>query len=176
MPPKVLVIVGPSCSGKTSLQRELVDSGLAHRVVTHTTRPPRPNETHGVDYFFETQESFARLDLIESTDYNSHWYGSSLAGFAPGSEWSVVVVDTAGSDAYRQAAHQFDAIRFVFVTASNQTLEQRVQTERPSQEIDARCSDIATAKIHLSERSWDAVLCTDHDEDHRIQILHRVLA
>ncbi|CAG2168782.1 unnamed protein product, partial [Oppiella nova] len=47
-----------------------------------TTRPPRPNETDGVDYKFVTKEQFIEMDrsglLLESGVYAAHFYGTPL--------------------------------------------------------------------------------------------------
>jgi guanylate kinase len=69
--PMLIVISGPSGGGKTTLQRELL---AAHpeltRAVTCTTRPPRPGETDGVDYFFLDAASF--LKRVQAGNFLEH--------------------------------------------------------------------------------------------------------
>ncbi len=48
----MIIITGPSCSGKTSLAKMLTRYGC-QQIITSTNRQPRPGEKHGVDYFFE---------------------------------------------------------------------------------------------------------------------------
>lgn len=59
MSKQVVVIAGPSGSGKNAVIRELMKryphTGL---LVTTTTRPMRPGEVDGVDYHFFSQERF----------------------------------------------------------------------------------------------------------------------
>ena len=50
---KTIVITGKSSSGKDSLQNHLVSNYDFINLVSHTTRPPRPNESNGYDYYFE---------------------------------------------------------------------------------------------------------------------------
>jgi guanylate kinase len=58
----LLVISGPSGAGKDALLRRLKERELPiHFVVTATDRAPRPGETHGVDYFFITTETFEAM-------------------------------------------------------------------------------------------------------------------
>lgn len=62
--PLLIVISGPSGSGKDSVVQRLRERRLPfHFVVTATTRLPRPNEVHGRDYFFYSNDDFA--DMIE---------------------------------------------------------------------------------------------------------------
>lgn len=69
-PALLVVISGPSAVGKDSVLRGLRDRGLPFRFVpTMNTRPKRPDEVDGVDYFFVTTEEFVTLlekgELVE---------------------------------------------------------------------------------------------------------------
>jgi guanylate kinase len=78
---KVFVITGPSGVGKGTLIRSLVQQVPELEVsVSATTRPPRPGEANGVDYWFLTEEEFearARAgDFVEHATYSGHRYGT----------------------------------------------------------------------------------------------------
>jgi guanylate kinase len=66
--PKLIVISGPSGVGKDTIARHLIDSNSErfYFVVTATTRPPRSDEIHGVDYFFYSNDEFA--EMIENNE------------------------------------------------------------------------------------------------------------
>ena len=65
-PPLLIVLSGPSGAGKDSVRDLLLEWQPAmHRVVTATTRKPRPGEVEGRDYHFVTEETF---DQILTTD------------------------------------------------------------------------------------------------------------
>lgn len=81
-PPPVLVVVsGPSAVGKDTVLSEIRDRGLPlHVVVTATTRPKRPNEVDGRDYYFISDAEYDRLleggEFLEhATVYGAHRYG-----------------------------------------------------------------------------------------------------
>ena len=60
--PLLVVISGPSGAGKDSAIKRMRERSLPfHFVVTATTRKPRPDEQHGVDYFFISKEEFAEM-------------------------------------------------------------------------------------------------------------------
>ena len=61
MPKKVVVIAGPSGSGKNAIINEILSRyPRCVRLVTATTRKPRPGEKDGIDYHFLTQQKFER--------------------------------------------------------------------------------------------------------------------
>jgi len=57
----IYVLLGPSCSGKTTLLKTLKNIG-ANTIVSYTTRPIRVNEKDGYDYHFITNEQYNELD------------------------------------------------------------------------------------------------------------------
>ncbi len=76
----LIVVSGPSGTGKTTLCRKACADGRAVFSVSCTTRPPRPGEVDGKDYFFLTEEDFlARVDrgeLFEYAQVHNRWYGT----------------------------------------------------------------------------------------------------
>ena len=74
----IIVLVGPSGSGKTSIGEVLSKHGI-HRLVTTTTRKPRPGETEGIDYYFRDFDEMKIKYFIEQTVYNDNRYGLTKA-------------------------------------------------------------------------------------------------
>ena len=80
-PALLFVISAPSGAGKTTLVDRLCNEfSRLQRAITCTTRPPRPEETNGVDYHFFTREEFERRarsgDFLEHALVHGHCYGS----------------------------------------------------------------------------------------------------
>lgn len=76
----LLIISGPSGSGKGTIVERLVDD-LGYRVsISATTRNPRPNEENGVHYFFKTKEEFEKMieagELLEHACFCDNYYGT----------------------------------------------------------------------------------------------------
>lgn len=73
---KIVVLVGPSASGKTTIQNELAFP----KIVTTTTRPKREGERSGIDYHFMTKEKFKLAiineEFVEYVEYAGNFYGS----------------------------------------------------------------------------------------------------
>ncbi|MEX2210815.1 MAG: guanylate kinase [Gaiellaceae bacterium] len=79
----VFVVTGPSGAGKSMLEKELLErlAGRLELAVSATTRPRRPTETHGRDYWFVTNDEFDRMvaedEFLEWVSYVSgHRYGT----------------------------------------------------------------------------------------------------
>ena len=77
----MLILIGPSASGKTEVAKLLARKYNITKIVTYTTRAPRINEVDGVDYNFVTVDEFAKLTqedfFVETTYYNSNYYGTA---------------------------------------------------------------------------------------------------
>ena len=79
-PPLLVVVSGPSASGKGSLMSALRGLGRSwHFAVTATTRPMRAGEVDGDDYIFLDLDTFLRMrerdELLESAQVYDRWYG-----------------------------------------------------------------------------------------------------
>lgn len=82
MPNKLFLLSGPSGVGKTTIAHDLLKQlPNLERLVTYTTREPRPNEMSGVDYHFISREEFEKkIKNNEMFEYDEHYgnlYGNS---------------------------------------------------------------------------------------------------
>lgn len=77
----MIVLVGESASGKSSIERHLVNHHGFNKVVSYTTREPRQGEVDGVDYHFINTERFLELKkqgfFAETAVYNDWNYGTA---------------------------------------------------------------------------------------------------
>lgn len=93
----MIVLVGPSASGKTEAAKLLYSIYGIKKVITHTTRPMRIGEKDDVDYHFVSKEEFLKLKeknyFIETTLYNGNYYGTSKSEVADN---KVLIVDPNG--------------------------------------------------------------------------------
>lgn len=83
-PPVLHLIPGVSGCGKTTMAKYLVKElgdtspGPASLVVPHTTRPIRPHEKEGQDYFFHTPEEYHTVFEPQVKDAESDWEASQI--------------------------------------------------------------------------------------------------
>lgn len=103
----LVVLSGPSGSGKTSVVQQLCEYEDVVLSVSATTRPKRPGEQEGRDYYFLTQEEFkARIERGEFVEYNEVFgnrelYGSLKSevdrGLADPSRYFLMEIDVKGA-------------------------------------------------------------------------------
>lgn len=123
--PLLIVISGPSGVGKDSVLEEMKARGLPfHFVITTTTRAPRSDEDDGVDYFFISQDEFARMidegELLEYAVVYQDYKGipKSQVREALASGKNVIMrIDVQGAETVRKLAK--DAL-LIFLTPQNE--------------------------------------------------------
>jgi guanylate kinase len=97
----MIILTGPSASGKTEIAKILGIKYNIKKVITHPTRPMRVNEKPCVDYDFVDETTFVQLQtqhaFVETTLYNNHHYGTSYAEIGP---HKVLIVDPQGLAAF----------------------------------------------------------------------------
>lgn len=76
----LLIISGPSGSGKGTVVEELRKNADFALSISATTRTPRPYEKEGVHYFFHTREEFEEMrdnkELLEWAEFCGNYYGT----------------------------------------------------------------------------------------------------
>jgi guanylate kinase len=81
MESKLIIFTGFSGAGKDTIMNSLLEKRRdITRIVTHTSRPIRPEETAGIDYHFVTTNVFLNMkrqgQLFEHKLYGEHWKGT----------------------------------------------------------------------------------------------------
>ena len=79
----LFVISGPAGSGKSTINKKLVESGKFEFSVSATTRKPRAGEIDGVHYHFISREDFEKKiaagEMLEHAEYVGNFYGTPRA-------------------------------------------------------------------------------------------------
>lgn len=76
----MIVLVGASASGKSTIENELVKEGMK-KIISYTTRPPRNGEVDGKDYHYISESEFKEKlkdgFFAEHTIYRDWYYGAA---------------------------------------------------------------------------------------------------
>ena len=136
-----LVVSAPSGAGKTTLcSRLLAEEKEINFSISYTTRPPRPKEVHGKDYFFVDRKTFEELlekgEFLEWAEVHGNLYGTSKTQVleALGSGRDILLdIDVQGAFQVREKLGR-DAVLVFILPPSIEELERRLKlrsTEDP---------------------------------------------
>jgi guanylate kinase len=168
---KLFVVTGPSGAGKGTLIRALIGRRDDLEVaISATTRPQRPGEEEGRDYYFLTEQAF--LARIEAGDFLEHVvyvsgqrYGtlrSEVARIHSTGKNVVLELETKGARAVRDAEQS--AVTIFIAPPSFAELERRLRDRatESSGEIDER---LELAREQMQEADdFDYVVLNDDVE------------
>ncbi|MEQ9640523.1 MAG: guanylate kinase [Alphaproteobacteria bacterium] len=162
----MLVLSSPSGAGKTTISRELlkVEPELTMSV-SATTRPPRPAEREGVDYYFISPEDFGlmvnRQELLEHAKVFGNHYGTPRApveaAISAGRD-VLFDIDWQGTQQLRGAARD-DLVSIFILPPSKRELEQRLRSRaQDSEEVVAgRMAKANDEMTHYDEYDYIVV-------------------
>ena len=167
--PQLIVISGPSGAGKTTVANRVLAYPRFDRAVTATTRAPRGDETHGVDYEFLSRADFeagiGAGDFLESAVVYGELYGTprkNVDRVLGSGRNCLLVVDVQGANTIRGLDVGETS---VFVKApSLDELEARLRSRGEDDETSiARRLDAAREELK-EEDHFDVVIVNDQVE------------
>ena len=140
--PLLIVISGPSGVGKDATLDRMKKAGLPyHYVLTATTRPKRPGEKDGVDYWFVSEDKFHQMveknQLLEWAKVYGNYYGVPKREIKEALKQgldTVVKVDVQGAATIKQILP--DALFIFLMPPSPEELASRLKQRYGSSSAD----------------------------------------
>ena len=177
----MLVLSSPSGAGKTSIARSLLTRDKEINMsVSATTRPRRPGEAEGKDYYFVDEEKF-KTDInkglfLEYARVFDHYYGTPLGlvqKFLSSGCDVLFDIDWQGTQQIKAKARD-DLVSIFVLPPSTAELEKRLITRaQDSAEVVAgRMARAADEMSHYPEYDY---IIVNHDLDQSIDSVHTIL-
>jgi guanylate kinase len=164
---RLFVITAPSGAGKTSLVQALMEREPGLRFSTsYTTRPQRPAEVNGRDYYFVTPDEFDNMvaggRFLEHARVFDHRYGTArdqVEGLLAQGHDVLLEIDWQGARQVRAAMP--GAVGIFILPPSLAELERRLRGRETDSEavIRRRLADAVSDMTHWSE--FDFVVVND---------------
>lgn len=173
---KMFVISGASGVGKGTVLKAMLQrrEDLTFSV-SATTRPPRPDEVHGVHYYFVTRETFLEMieknEFLEYDEHNKNFYGTPRGQALEKMEKSIVLLDIEPKGAAQVRKSMPEAELIFIMPPSMEELERRLRGrgDTPEDQIAIR---LERAVWEMEQRTWyDHVVVNDVVEDCAEEIL-----
>ncbi len=158
---KLIVISGPSGVGKSTVLKHVMEQCPNLRFsVSATTRPIRPNETDGVNYYFVSKEQFqdmiAKQELVEYTEYVGNYYGTPEKQLNKMLEDGYdILLDIEVQGAMNVKARREDAVLIFISAPSMSVIEQRLTSRGDTPE------DLI--KGRLERARWEYTMAPNYD-------------
>ena len=155
----MFILSSPSGAGKTTIaKRILAEDGHIRLSVSYTTRPMRPGEVHGRDYFFVDRDEFTRKvedgEFLEWAEVFDHLYGTPKAeikaGLKAGHDY-LFDIDWQGTQQLYQRM-EVDVVRVFLLPPSIGELERRLAS-RGTDSAEVVADRMARARSEISH--WD---------------------
>lgn len=174
-----MVLTGPSGVGKTTVSHHLLMDPRLERVITATTRTPRPGEVDGRDYLFLSRDVFVqrreRGEFLEWAVVYGEFYGTPLAHVeavvASGKD-ALLVIDVQGAGQVKRT--RLKALFLFLLPPDLETLEKRLTgrgTERDAQ-VEGR---LERAAREMDEAGWFDHRIVNDDVDMAVEALRALL-
>ena len=177
----MLVLSSPSGAGKTSIARSLLTRDKEINMsVSATTRPKRPGEAEGKDYYFVNEERF-KTDInkglfLEYARVFDHYYGTPLGLVQKllSSGCDVLFdIDWQGTQQIKAKARD-DLVSIFVLPPSTAELEKRLIT-RAQDSAEVVASRMARAADEMSHYPEYDYIIVNHDLDQSIDAVHTIL-
>lgn len=158
----MLILIGPSASGKTEIVKLLIKQYSMEKLVTYTSRPMRVGEIMDKDYHFISKSSFEEKIkhnfFFEYVEYNNNYYGTAVEDLTDN---KVVILEKNGLQHYIDKVR--DQITIVFLKCEEEVLKERMIKRGDQMEIILKRLEGDKIKFDSSiEQLADLVLDTSY--------------
>ncbi len=171
--PILVIISGPSGVGKDTVARRLIKRRPEefYFVVTATTREPRDNEVEGYDYFFVSNDEFARMieedELLEYAVVYNQYKGipkQQVIDALSSGKNVIMRLDVQGTETVRELIPS--AITVFLRTLTEEDLVRRLRNRKkdPAEGLNLRIAEARQEMKRMQEFNYCVVNAEDEQE------------
>ena len=175
---RLLVLSGPGGVGKSTVAKALRDQPGFWVSVSATTRAPRFNEAHGVDYFYYSDEEFdqaiANNEFLEWAEFAGNRYGTPRQAVEEAlSTGTHVLLEIEIAGARQVRSHSQEAILVFLEPPSWEELVSRLEG-RGTDSPERRAARLALAQEELAAASFFDTVIVNTEVSQVVEALIRL--
>lgn len=168
---RLIVISAPSGAGKTTLVSALLESMPNLQLsISHTTRPIRPGEQDGINYYFVSENDFKQLldarDFLEYAKVYDYYYGTSKVWVEEQlNKGSDIILEIDWQGANQIKAMYGDSAVFIYILPPSLAVLQERLRKRAQDKPDVIARRFSKAKEDISHyNKFDYLVVNDNLE------------
>jgi len=146
---KRIILVGQAASGKDYIRKTFEAQGFKY-AVSYTTRPSRPNEIEGKDYFFikqpDAQDMIDKCEFYEWVAFNGWIYGTTKKQFYND---DIFIMTPAGLNQLSEDDRKTSLVIYLEIDESirkQRLLERKMPGDSVERRLEADCEDFKNFK------------------------------
>lgn len=173
----LIVISGSSGVGKSTVLKQVIAARNDLQFsVSATSRPARPGETNGVQYYFVSREAFQQMieegAFVEYDYHMDNYYGTLKSEIINKTRDGNLVLDVEPVGAMRVREIYPEATLIYIAPPSLETLEQRIRMRNDTPEEQIKIRRERAAWEHAQKEKYDYVVINDVVENCVAEVLH----
>lgn len=177
---RLVVVSGPAGVGKDTVVAKLLEIDESFSLsVSATTRAPRGNEQHGVNYYYFSTDEFTSMiendEFIEYAKYGSNYYGtlkSDVENRIADGKTVILVIEVKGAANIKKLYPE--SLSIFVMPPSDTELESRLRGRQTESEADiVKRLDIAKSEMQESV-NYDFIIVND-DLENAVNDAYRII-
>ncbi len=176
----MFIVSAPSGTGKTSLCKAVIGT-IPNLIfsVSHTTRPPRPGEKDGTDYYFVSPEEFkqqiADRQMAEWTEVYGNYYGTATSTIEHALRSGCDLLLDIEAQGARQLLEKYpDSITILVLPPSLEELKKRLR-ERGTDDPASIARRLKQAQDEITAMSWYQYVVVNDQFDAAVMQLSAII-
>ncbi len=179
--PPVIILSGPSGTGKSTLIAQLLARGglPLHLSVSATTRAPRPGEREGVHYHFwdrgRFEEAIRKGEFLEWAEVHGNLYGTlrdEVEPYRRRGELVILDIDVQGAGQVRRQG--LPSVSIFLRAPTEAAYEERLRRRGTDEEATLR-RRLAGARVELARAGEFDYQVVNDDLDRAVAQVYRIL-
>jgi len=164
----MIILSSPSGAGKTTLVKLISENQSFFTSISHTTRPPRPNEIDGVDYHFIKENQFQKMinedKFLEHAKVFNNYYGTtkeSVIDYLEKGKNVIFDIDWQGTEQIFNRKLNYKLVTIFILPPSKNVLHERLANRHKKDKsiVDQRIKQFDNDVLHW--KNYDYVVIND---------------